>query len=83
MAFPLGDVECQRAGVAFVPVHSLGYFISHPAPLSLRLSARPRRRGDRIMMLFAAVRCPFHYQPEAQHPKPSAIHKLPADYPIY
>jgi hypothetical protein len=35
------------------------------------------------MMLFAAVRCPFHYQPEAQHPKPSAIHKLPADYPIY
>ena len=35
------------------------------------------------MMLFAEVRCPFHYQPEAQHPKPSAIHKLPAEYPIY
>jgi len=26
---------------------------------------------------------PFHHQPEAQHPKSSAIHKLPADYPIY
>jgi hypothetical protein len=25
----------------------------------------------------------FHHQPEAQHPKSSAIHKLPADYPIY
>jgi len=25
----------------------------------------------------------FHHQPEAQHPKYSAIHKLPADYPIY
>jgi hypothetical protein len=24
----------------------------------------------------------FHHQPEAQHPKSSAIHKLPADYPI-
>src|SRR3974390_315946 len=27
---------------------------------------------------------PFHHQPEAQHPKNlSAIHKLPADYPIF
>jgi hypothetical protein len=27
---------------------------------------------------------PFHHQPEAQHPKKlSAIHKLPADYPIF
>jgi len=26
---------------------------------------------------------PFHHQPEAQHPKSSAIHKLPADYPIF
>ena len=25
----------------------------------------------------------FHHQPEAQHPISSAIHKLPADYPIY
>jgi hypothetical protein len=25
----------------------------------------------------------FHHQPEAQHPKSSAIHKPPADYPIY
>jgi len=26
----------------------------------------------------------FHHQPEAQHPKSSAIHKdRPADYPIY
>jgi len=25
---------------------------------------------------------PFHHQPEAQHPKSSPIHKLPADYPI-
>jgi hypothetical protein len=25
----------------------------------------------------------FHHQPEAQHQKSSAIHKLPADYPIY
>jgi hypothetical protein len=25
----------------------------------------------------------FHHQPEAQHPKYLAIHKLPADYPIY
>jgi|GEM_PF-5985286 hypothetical protein len=25
----------------------------------------------------------FHHQPEAQHPNSSAIHKLPADYPIY
>jgi hypothetical protein len=26
----------------------------------------------------------FHHQPEAQHPKNlSAIHKLPADYPIF
>jgi hypothetical protein len=28
-------------------------------------------------------RTSFHHQPEAQHPKSSAIHKLPADYPIY
>jgi hypothetical protein len=27
-------------------------------------------------------RTSFHHQPEAQHPKYSAIHKLPADYPI-
>jgi hypothetical protein len=26
---------------------------------------------------------PFHHQPEAQHLKSSAIHKLPADYPIF
>ncbi len=25
----------------------------------------------------------MHHQPEAQHPKSSAIHKLPADYPIF
>ena len=25
----------------------------------------------------------FHHQPEAQHPKYSAFHKLPADYPIF
>ena len=25
----------------------------------------------------------FHHQPEAQHQKSSAIHKLPADYPIF
>jgi len=25
----------------------------------------------------------FHHQSEAQHPKSSAIHKLPADYPIF
>jgi hypothetical protein len=25
----------------------------------------------------------IHHQPEAQHPKSSAIHKLPADYPIF
>jgi hypothetical protein len=25
----------------------------------------------------------FHHQPEAQLPKSSAIHKLPADYPIF
>ena len=29
------------------------------------------------------MRTSFHHQPEAQHPKYSAIHKLPADYPIY
>ena len=29
------------------------------------------------------MRTSFHHQPEAQHPKSSAIHKLPADYPIY
>ena len=29
------------------------------------------------------MRTSFHYQPEAQHPNSSAIHKLPADYPIY
>jgi hypothetical protein len=28
-------------------------------------------------------RTSFHHQPEAQHLKSSAIHKLPADYPIY
>jgi hypothetical protein len=28
-------------------------------------------------------RTSFHHQPEAQHPKSSAIHKLPADYPIF
>jgi hypothetical protein len=25
----------------------------------------------------------LNHQPEAQHPKSSAIHKLPADYPIF
>jgi hypothetical protein len=29
------------------------------------------------------MRTSFHHQPEAQHPKSSAIHKPPADYPIY
>jgi hypothetical protein len=29
------------------------------------------------------MRTSFHYQPEAQHPNSSAIHKLPADYPIF
>ena len=29
------------------------------------------------------MRTSFHHQPEAQHPKFSAIHKLPADYPIF
>jgi hypothetical protein len=28
-------------------------------------------------------RTSFHHQPEAQHLKSSAIHKLPADYPIF
>src|SRR4051794_13596460 len=28
------------------------------------------------------MRTSFHHQPEAQHPKSSAIHKLPANYPI-
>ena len=29
------------------------------------------------------MRTSFHHQPEAQHPKSSAIHKFgPADYPI-
>ena len=34
-------------------------------------------------MLEAVTRTSFHHQPEAQHLKSSAIHKLPADYPIY
>jgi hypothetical protein len=29
------------------------------------------------------MRTSFHHQPEAQHPISSAIHKLPADYPIF
>ena len=29
------------------------------------------------------MRTSFHYQPEAQHPNSSAIHKLSADYPIF
>jgi hypothetical protein len=29
------------------------------------------------------IRTSFHHQPEAQHPKSSAIHKLLADYPIF
>jgi hypothetical protein len=29
------------------------------------------------------TRTSFHHQPEAQHPKSSAIHKPPADYPIF
>jgi hypothetical protein len=29
------------------------------------------------------TRTSFHHQPEAQHQKSSAIHKLPADYPIF
>jgi hypothetical protein len=29
------------------------------------------------------TRTSFHHQPEAQHPKSSAIHKSPADYPIF
>jgi hypothetical protein len=28
-------------------------------------------------------RTSFHHQPDAQHPKSSAIHKLPANYPIF
>ena len=36
-----------------------------------------------LLMLEAVHRTSFHHQPEAQHPKSSAIHKLPADYPIY
>ncbi len=29
------------------------------------------------------MRTSFHYQPEAQHPNSSAIHKPPADYPNF
>jgi len=29
------------------------------------------------------MRTSFHHQPEAQHLKSSALHKLPADYPIF
>ncbi len=29
------------------------------------------------------MRTSFHHQSEAQHPKSSAIHKSPADYPIF
>jgi hypothetical protein len=29
------------------------------------------------------MRTSFHHQPEAQHPKSSAIHSWPADYPIF
>ena len=29
------------------------------------------------------MRTSFHHQPEAQHPNSSAIHKPPADYPIF
>jgi hypothetical protein len=29
------------------------------------------------------TRTSFHHQPEAQHPKSSAIHKPQADYPIF
>ena len=29
------------------------------------------------------MRTSFHHQPEAQHLKSSAIHKPPADYPIF
>jgi hypothetical protein len=34
-------------------------------------------------MLEAVTRTSFDHQPEAQHPKSSAIHKPPADYPIF
>jgi hypothetical protein len=38
-----------------------------------------------LLLMLEAVfsRTSFHLQPEAQHPKSSAIHKLPADYPIF
>jgi hypothetical protein len=38
-----------------------------------------------LLLMLEAVfsRTSFHHQPEAQHPKSSAIHKLPADYPIF
>src|SRR5215831_14679281 len=35
-----------------------------------------------FLCLRPCSRTSFHHQPEAQHPKSSAIHKLLADYPI-
>ena len=36
-----------------------------------------------LLMLEAVITDLVHHQPEAQHPISSAIHKPPADYPIY
>ena len=36
-----------------------------------------------LLMLEAVHADLVHHQPETQHPKSSAIHKLPADYPIF
>ena len=65
---------------------TIAFFI--PRRLAICIAQTSRQDHSRahallLLMLEAVTRTSFHHQPEAQHPKSSAINKPPADYPIY
>src|SRR5436190_12363385 len=53
--------------------------------LDRNVQSRKMIHAALLLLMLEAVNTDlvFHHQPEAQHPKSSAIHKPPADYPIY
>src|SRR5271170_1462681 len=73
---------------ADVARHACGLQASRIVGPALRQIERPIDEGMAVTPLLLLCLRPFtwtssNYQPGAQHPKSSAIHKLPADYPIF
>jgi hypothetical protein len=60
-----------------VRIESFSAFASDGHAVARLLFLREQTSTDHL------ARTSFHHQPEAQHQKSSAIHKLQADYPIF